>query len=134
MKGLAFWFMLSGVIAVLIGMGWGLLMAATGDHTMMPAHAHLNLVGFVSFAIFAVYYHIVPGAVEGVLPRLHLTLSVLGLVVMVPGIALALLERTEALAVTGAIASALGMACFLVVVLRSARSPSMSAATSAAAV
>lgn len=121
MRGLAFWFMLCGVIAVLIGMTWGLRMAATGDHTMMPAHAHLNLVGFVSFEIFAFYYHVVPEAAEGALPRLHLALSFFGLIVMVPGIALALQQRTEALAITGAITSALGMLCFFVVVLRGAR-------------
>ncbi|MCZ7676457.1 MAG: hypothetical protein M5U35_12120 [Roseovarius sp.] len=121
MRGLAFWFMLCGVVAVLIGMAWGLRMAATHDHTMMPAHAHLNLVGFVSFAIFAFYYHLVPDAAEGRLPRLHLALSLLGLTVMVPGIALALQERTEALAAGGATISALGMLCFLTVVLRGAR-------------
>jgi len=121
MKGLAFWFLLCGVISVLIGMAWGLHMAATGDHMMAPAHAHLNLLGFVSFAIFAFYYHLVPGASDGILPRAHLALSLLGLVAVVPGIVLSIRHTSEALAAGGSIISALGMLCFLFVVLRGAR-------------
>lgn len=120
MKGLAFWFMVPGVISVLVGMGWGLYMAGNGDHVMMPAHAHLNLMGFVSFAIFAFYYHMIPGADAGTLPKLHFVLSLSGLVVVVPGIALSIQERTDALAAVGSIISTLGMICFLAVVLRGA--------------
>lgn len=120
MKGLAFWFMVLGVISVLVGMGWGIHMASSGDHVMMPAHAHLNLMGFVSFAIFAFYYHMIPGADAGTLPKLHFVLSLLGLVIVVPGIALSIMQRTDALAAAGSVISTLGMLCFLVVVLRGA--------------
>ena len=121
MKGLAFWFMLLGVVSVLAGMVWGLYMAASHDHKMAPAHAHLNLIGFVSFSIFAFYYHMIPGAVAGALARLHFILSVLGLAVVVPGIALAINGVTDALAAGGSIVTAAGMLCFLTVVLRGAR-------------
>ena len=122
MRGLAFWFMVLGVMSALIGMGWGIYMAGTQDHGMSPAHGHLNLFGFVAFSIFALYYHVVPGAGLGRLPKVHFLLSVTGLVVVVPGIVLAIMEVTEVIAATGSMISALGMLCFLVVVLRGGHS------------
>ena len=38
----------AAVIAVLVGMSWGIVMAISQDHSAMPAHAHLNLLGWVS--------------------------------------------------------------------------------------
>ena len=68
MKSISFWFFILGVASVLIGMVWGIQMSATHDHLLSPAHAHLNLLGWVSFSIFAFYYHLVPDAAEGTLP------------------------------------------------------------------
>ena len=90
MKGLSFAFLLIGTVSVIVGMAWGIQMSASGDHTLAPAHAHLNLLGWVSMAIFAVYYHLVHGAARGWLPKLHFALAVLGLLILVPGIALAI--------------------------------------------
>jgi len=38
-------FFATGVICVLIGMGWGMYMGANENFTLAPAHAHLNLLG-----------------------------------------------------------------------------------------
>lgn len=122
MRGLALWFMVLGVISALIGMSWGLYMAGTEDHTLAPAHGHLNLLGFVSFSVFAIYYHIVPGSDASALPKAHFLLSLVGLLALVPGIALALSGQSEILAVAGSMLSAVGMLCFLVVLLRGAHS------------
>ncbi len=121
MRGLALWFLVLGIVSVLIGMGWGIHMAGNQDYLLAPAHAHLNLLGWVGFSIFAFYYHVVPGAGEGTLPNLHFGLSAVGLVVVVPGIVLSKLDITEVLAAGGSILSALGMLCFLIVVLRGAQ-------------
>jgi hypothetical protein len=40
----------------LAGMIWGAIMGATGDHGMMPAHAHLNLLGWVTLSIMGGFY------------------------------------------------------------------------------
>jgi hypothetical protein len=39
-----------------VGMGWGSWMGASQDHTMMPAHAHLNLLGWVTLSIMGGFY------------------------------------------------------------------------------
>ena len=118
MKGVSLWFMLLAVVSVILGMVWGIQMSATHDHTLSPAHAHLNLLGWVSFAIFAFYYRLVPAAAEGVLPKLHLALALAGLVAIVPGIVMAITERGETLAKIGSVLSLLSMVVFLVVVVR----------------
>ena len=44
----------------LAGIGMGIGMAASQDHSLMPAHAHLNLLGWVSLFLFGVYYRLHP--------------------------------------------------------------------------
>jgi heme/copper-type cytochrome/quinol oxidase subunit 1 len=118
MRGLSFAFFISGVVAVLIGMVWGIVMAASGDHLYSPAHAHLNLLGWVTFSIFAVYYHLVPVAAQSRLARVHLVLAVSGLILLVPGIVMALSGSGEVLAIIGSFLSLASMAVFLAVVLK----------------
>lgn len=119
MKGIAFWFFALGVFAVLCGMVWGIQMSVTHDHTLSPAHAHLNLLGWVTFGLIGLYYHQVPAAAETGLARLHLLLATLGLVLIVPGIVLAITERTEVLAAAGSFITLAAMLVFGVIVLRS---------------
>lgn len=118
MNGIARYFMLLGVISVVLGMAWGIQMAASGDHSMAAAHAHLNLLGWVTCAIFAFYYHAVPTAAEGPLPLVHLLIATAGLITIVPGIAMALRHDGETLAKIGSLLSLLSMLIFAVVVLR----------------
>lgn len=119
MRGLSFGFMICAVIAVLIGMGWGIQMSASGDHTMSPAHAHLNLLGWVSFAIYGFYYHLVPVAAESRLAKLHFGVALVGLVLIVPGIALAVTGAGDTLAKIGSILTLLAALLFAAVLLRS---------------
>ena len=44
------------VCFVIAGMAMGIGMAASQDHSLMPAHAHLNLLGWVSLFLFGIYY------------------------------------------------------------------------------
>lgn len=121
MKGLSYWFFALGVLSVLIGMVWGIQMAATHDHLLSPAHAHLNLLGWVSFSIYAFFYHLVPNAAQGLLPKVHFALALVGLVVLVPGIAMAHMGVNEGIAAAGSILSLLSMLVFGVIVLRHGR-------------
>ncbi|MGR3761414.1 hypothetical protein ACUXV3_14970 [Roseobacteraceae bacterium NS-SX3] len=121
MTGISKTFMLIAVLSALAGMAWGIQMAASHDHSLSPAHGHLNLLGWVSCAIYAFYYHLVPEAAKGLLPRLHLGTTLLALMVLVPGIALAIQGRTEAVAQAGSLLSVLSMLLFAGVVLRSPR-------------
>ncbi len=48
------------VVFVVAGMIWGIIMAISDDHSAMPAHAHLNVLGWVSLFLFGVYYRLHP--------------------------------------------------------------------------
>lgn len=123
MRGISFAFLLSGTIAVLIGMAWGIQMSASADHTLSPAHAHLNLLGWVSFAIYGFYYHLVPAATVSRLAWAHFGVALLGLIVIVPGIAMAVTGAGETLAKIGSMLSILSALMFLIVLWRSRAVP-----------
>jgi hypothetical protein len=44
------------VVFVITGIAMGIGMAASQNHSIMPAHAHLNLLGWVSLFLFGIYY------------------------------------------------------------------------------
>lgn len=110
-------FLAAGSLCALIGMGWGIQMSATEDHTLSPAHGHLNLIGFIAMSIFGFYYALTPQAL-GRMAQLHLVLTVLAVIVLVPGIAMAVRGTGETMAKIGSILAILSMALFTYMVIR----------------
>jgi cbb3-type cytochrome oxidase subunit 1 len=122
MRGVALWFFVSGVIYVSLGMMFGLWMAVSHDYTLAPMHAHLNLVGWVTMALFGIFYHLVPAAAERPLVKLHFIVATLGVWIMVPGIGLAIMGETEALAAVGSLLTLGSILIFLYTVAMQPRS------------
>src|SRR5882672_9764507 len=56
MPRVSLWFFAVAPIYVLIGMGLGMFMGATNNFTLAPAHAHLNLIGWVTMALYGTFY------------------------------------------------------------------------------
>jgi uncharacterized membrane protein len=105
----------------LIGIVLGIVMGIRQDFVLMPAHAHLNLLGFVTMFLSALYYRVVPEAAASALARYQAIVSVAGAVVFPIGIACVLLgghDRFEPVVVAGALTVLLGMALFAVIVFR----------------
>ena len=105
----------------LIGIVLGIVMGIRQDFVLMPAHAHLNLLGFVTMFLSALYYRVVPEAGASGLARYQAIVSVAGAVVFPIGIACVLVgghDRFEAVVVAGALTVLLGMALFAVIVFR----------------
>lgn len=117
MQSVGTWFFTVAALCATVGMAWGIQMAASHDHLLSPAHAHLNLVGWVTMGLFGLYYRLTPAA-AGRLAWVHFTLAFAGVLLMVPGIALAILGQTEALAVAGSFLTIASMVIFVVTVLR----------------
>ena len=56
MPRVSLWFFAVAPIYVLIGMGFGIYMGATMNFALAPAHAHLNLIGWVTMALYGTFY------------------------------------------------------------------------------
>jgi hypothetical protein len=117
----------------LIGMGLGIFMGIRQDFLLVPAHAHLNLLGFVTMFLSALYYRAVPEAAASKLAKYQAIGSLIGAVALPLGIAGVLLgghDRFEPVVIAGALTVFLGMALFAVIVFRTSglgRSPAAGA-------
>jgi hypothetical protein len=107
-------FFLLAAACGLVGMCWGMYMGATQDMATHPAHAHLNLVGWVSLALMGTYYALKPAPVRA-LAWPNFWLSAAGAIVLPLGIAKIMLGRHdgELYAIIGGTLAMLGMALFL---------------------
>jgi len=116
------WFFRLAVLSALIGVSWGVWMGASHQHITSPAHAHLNLLGWVSMAIFAFFYRAFPAAGAGWLAKVHLAVAVVGLLIFIPALAMMLAAggQPSALAqqglIVGPLLTWLSMLIFAVVV------------------
>ena len=75
MKGLSARFFGTALVYGILGMVLGNVMGASGDHSQMPTHAHLMLIGWVSFAIFGLFYHMFAERGATLLARVHFWLA-----------------------------------------------------------
>ncbi|WP_291686123.1 hypothetical protein [Bradyrhizobium sp.] len=115
----------------LIGMVLGIFMGIRQDFSLMPAHAHLNLLGFVTMFLSALYYRAVPQAAASRLARYQALISIAGAILFPAGIACVLLggrDRFEPVVVAGALTVLLGMTLFTAIVFRTGGSARATAA------
>src|SRR5436309_16120266 len=108
------------VVLGLIGMTLGMVMGIRKDFTLAPAHAHLNLVGFVIPFLAGLYYRAVPQSAQGVLATIQATLAIIGAVIFPVGVAVVISigPQYEALVIVGALVVLASAALFAVIVFR----------------
>lgn len=75
-------FLLSGGLFLILGIGFGMHMAASGDHTMVPVHAHINLLGFAVMSVFGLVYRAFPAMAQTRLAQVHFGLHLGGSLVL----------------------------------------------------
>ncbi len=119
MRGIDGLFLRTAVIYVLAGMSLGIFMALSDDHSQMPTHAHMNLLGWASMALYAVVYRVWPEAARSPLASWHFWIANLGTLVVVIGVA-GIMAGHEAsfgpIAGVGSILSLIGMLLFAAIV------------------
>ncbi|HZS83476.1 MAG TPA: cytochrome-c oxidase [Stellaceae bacterium] len=124
-------FLRIAVLYALAGIALGIFMAMSEDHSQMPTHAHINLVGWTSMALYAVVYRLWPEAGMSPLARWHFWLANAGALLVVIGVAGIMEghpERFEPIAGIGSIATLLAMLLFAGIVFRrvsAVRSPGL---------
>jgi hypothetical protein len=75
------------VLFVIAGMAMGIGMAMSQDHSIMPAHAHLNLLGWVSLFLFGIYYERRPALDTSRLAIIQVTVWSIGTVALTIAVA-----------------------------------------------
>ena len=86
-------FIVMGAIYLLVGIGFGAYMGGSGDHTLAPVHAHINLLGFTLMTLFGIGYRLIPGLAEGMLAKLHFWLHQVGALFLLLGLFLMMSGR-----------------------------------------
>ena len=89
-------FIVMGAVYLIVGIGFGSYMGGSGDHSLAPVHAHINLLGFTLMTVFGIGYRLIPGLAEGLLPKLHFWLHQLGTLLLLLGLFLMMSGRVAA--------------------------------------
>jgi hypothetical protein len=84
MPRVAHYFFKAAVAFLIVGILMGLQMSISGVHNVTGAHAHTNLLGWVTMAIFGGYYALNPAKAETRLATIHFWSYVGAVAVMVP--------------------------------------------------
>lgn len=88
-------FLKIAAIYFLVGVGMGLTMEIIQDHRLAGAHAHINLVGWASMALFGLLYVLFPRAGDSLLAKLHFWLYNISLPLFMLGLCFVLLGNTS---------------------------------------
>ena len=122
----------AAVLMALAGMAWGIGMAISEDHTAMPAHAHLNLLGWVSLFLFGIFYRLHPSLEATRIALVQVWIWIFGTVVLTIGVAMLLSgsDSGEPIATGGSLITLADMLLFAWLVFRGS---SAGGATGAAA-
>jgi len=123
MQRLPLAFFSAAALCALGGMIWGIVMAASNDHTMMPAHAHLNLLGWATLALMGTFYALTGKG--GRMGWLNFWISFGAVVLTIPALAMVLAGKVsvEPLAIVGSLLALTGLVVFLINVLSQWRVP-----------
>ena len=124
MSGIARGFFIAAVVYGLLGMLLGLEMGISHNHGQMPTHAHIMVIGWVSFSLFGFYYLQFGGTMSRALSLTHAWLAQISFAALAVGLWLVYSGKTqyEMIAAVSSMAYALSFLVFavaLVPVLRS---------------
>jgi len=110
-----------GIVCVMIGMVLGMRMGSTENFVLAPAHAHLNLVGWATMALYGGFYALATHASMR-LAWTNFIVSTVGILVMLPSLVLFLKSGNDPKWIppmaTGEIITALGALIFAISVFR----------------
>ena len=118
-------FLKIAVVYLVIGVVMGIVMGITRQFQFAPAHAHVNLLGWATFAISGVVYVLFPQAAATRLAAWHFWLLNVGVPIFVVGLALfaAGNEAVLPLTIAGSFITLAALIVFLVNVFVNVREP-----------
>lgn len=132
MKRVDIYFLLLATVLLVCGAVLGIVMGARDDFQLVPVHAHLNLAGWASLALFGLTYRAYPEIAATAFARYHFIVSASASVLLPIGIGLAVLKNSPGLAVFASLLWLAGVLMFLIQLVRLMSGTSASAAPVAA--
>ncbi|MCO6392757.1 hypothetical protein GTW25_17165 [Aliihoeflea aestuarii] len=87
----------AATLFLIIGIGMGLQMSISGSHDVIGAHAHANLLGWVTSALFGTYFALNREKAVHRLALVQFGIYTLGVAIMVPSLYLLLRGNAGAL-------------------------------------
>lgn len=114
-------FFATGAIFLLYGIGMGMWMGAHQDFRIAPAHAHANLVGWVTMALYGTFYALTAKTIIEPLAWLNYGLSTIGTIIHVPMLAALILTGNNAYILPLSIGEGIGGLSLLVFLISALR-------------
>jgi len=112
------YFLLLATVLLIFGAVLGIVMGSQEDFQLAPVHAHLNLAGWASLALFGLTYRAYPQLAATRVAGLHFIVSATGSVLLPIGIGLAVLRASPSLAIFASILWLFGVLLFLAQLVR----------------
>jgi hypothetical protein len=111
-------FIITGLICLLVGEVFGIWISqdmAMRDQ-LHPAHAHLNLAGWVTLALYGLIHHAYPQLASAKLAPVQAVLAIFGAIVLPIGIYMAITsnEQNVGVAIVGSLGVLLGTLLFAI--------------------
>ena len=75
-------FFKAAILFLIVGIGLGIHMSISQNHNVIGAHAHINLLGWVTSALFGGYYALNPAKAERRLTYIHFAVYTTGVAIM----------------------------------------------------
>jgi hypothetical protein len=99
----------------------GMHMGASNDFRLADAHAHINLVGWVTMALYGTFYALTAQTMSVRMAWINFLVSAVGALVLIPALIMFLLTNDKGIIpvmVIGEALTVVGAAIFLISVLR----------------
>jgi len=112
------------VVYFALGVLLGMYMSMEHDYALTGVHVHINLLGWASFALAGIIYHLFPKAGNHILAKVHFWGSNIGLPLMMGGVTNLLLTESEQSAIfisIGATLVVISVILFTINVLKNVR-------------
>lgn len=88
-------FITTALICLLVGEGLGVYMGIAQDFLLVPAHVHLNLLGWVTLAAFGLMHRAYPALGASRMALAQCVLAIVSNIAMPAGLAVMLLSPTH---------------------------------------
>lgn len=112
------------VVYFAIGVSLGMYMSMAHEYALTGVHVHINLLGWTSFALAGVIYHLFPVISKNIYAKLHFWSANIGIPLMMVALTVLILAENEQATIfvaTGGVLVVFSVIMFAINVLKNVR-------------